>query len=111
MLNIRPFLTLLCLRWDGRTFRGKQAPVDSADNMRGYSGKCANTCWSKVAGLSSEIGVSAVPAWLLMAFPRLVNIWRMFQLCWATWRVPSKTNKGRFGGGVVWVMSSLTVCR
>ena len=52
--------------------------------------------------------MSAVPAWLPMVLLRLVNVWRMFQLCWDAWRVRPKTNEGGFRGGVVRMTSSLT---
>ena len=91
--------------------KGRQTLTDSANDIRGHSRCCANTRWSKVTGLNSEPGVSAVPVWLLMASLRLVNVWRIFQLCWAAWRVHSKTNEGWFGGKVVWVTSLLTACR
>ena len=45
----------------------KPTLTHSASDMRGHSGCCANTRWSKITSLNSEPGISAVPAWLLMA--------------------------------------------
>ena len=76
-----------CTHYFAHTYAGKRPPPDSANDVRGHSGCCGNTRQSKITVLNSEPGMSVGPAWLSMALPRLVNFWRVFQLCWAAWRV------------------------